>query len=108
AVIAVLVQKRGAVGPQSRHVVGAAGVLVAGLFPVQPAEPVQAAARLGREPQLVRPALGIRVVFVELHRRVAAGEGGAPVGRIAQAGEALVGTRGWRVTGRTRTAGSAV
>src|SRR6516165_6625660 len=87
----------GAVRLLVRHVIGAAGVLVAGLFPVRAGYPVPAAAGLGVEAQLVRPALGIGVVLVVLQRYPAAGEGRAAVGRITQAGEPLLPSRGGRI-----------
>src|SRR6266436_8300648 len=55
--IVVVIIKRRTVRPQSRHVVGAAGVLVLSLLPVQASEPVEVSARFGNEPQLMRPAL---------------------------------------------------
>src|SRR6202035_2827174 len=92
AVIVVVILKRGTVGPQSRHVVGAAGAIILGLLPVQAHEPVEASARFGREPQLIGPALRVGVVFVVLNRHVAAGVRPGSVNRVVQAGDTLVGT----------------
>ena len=88
AVIREIILERVTLWLQSRVVEGAARVLVYRLLPVQTREPVEAPAGFGKQAQLVRPALGVGVVFVVLKRDVAAAERlgrGAVVGsRIAR------------------------
>src|ERR1022692_2700369 len=79
---------------------------VAGLFPVRPDEPVQAAAWLGLQAQLVGPSVDVLDVIVILDRWVTAAVGRRTQGyrrrSIGRAGRAIIGLLRGRVEGRTR------